>query len=212
MKVYKENPLFDPRVCSYKLSPKIRDHVDKLIESKSVDKNTKDILVEIMDVEEANKNTLDYESLVKLHKYLQRADPDYADPFYKFSDSCKCIEPNKRDNEELDKRLKMLRLKSSQAMYNRMTSSVDRQVERKLELGNNDDEPGVSTMTEFKNLYGTVIAVFNSFFVCVCTFIFCYKAVEYSTSEPNVIVQTSAGLFASTIVALAELYFLLRVV
>lgn len=206
------NPFFDPRICTYKLGSKIREHIDKLIVTETVEKSIKDILIEIMELEESKKNTLDYESLVKLHKYVQRADPEYTDPFYKFSDSCKCIEPNIRDNQNLDKRLKMLRLKNSQNIYNKMTRSVDKQVERKLEMMADSGDTGVSTVSEFKNLYGSLIAVFNSFLVYICTFVFCYKALEYSLPRPDVTLQVAFGFIGSFVVAIAEIYFLLRVV
>lgn len=44
------------------------------------------------------------------------------------------------------------------------------------------------------------------------TFLFVFKAVEYSMSEPDVIVQVVASLFAATVVAVAELYFLVKVI
>lgn len=212
MKAQKKNPLFDPRLCQYKLNPYLREHVSKVLESSKVIEATKKVIEEIMKTEESNKNTLNYESLVKLHKYLQRADPEYSDPFYKFSSACKCIEPKARENEKLDERLKELRLKSSQAMYDKMTSAVDRQVAKKLEQLNLNSPNEGTTVTEFKNLYGSVIAVFNSFLVYICTFIFCYKALEYSMVEPNVTLQVAFGFAGSLVVAIAEVYFLLRVV
>lgn len=214
-----KDPLFDPRTCTFKLSAKIRDHVEQLIKDKNVEKRTKSILIDLMDQEQSNKNTLDYESLVKLHKYIQWADPDNSEPFYLFSESCKCINPKQRENKHLNERLKKLRLMDSQAMYEQMVSAIDKSVERNIErrFGNIKSEDGEqsadnSTVTEFKDLYGSVIAVFNSFLVIICTFVFCYKALEYSIPEPNVTYQASFGLFGSLIVAIAELYFLLRVV
>lgn len=226
MGIRKENPLSDPRYCTYKLSGSIRGKVEKLTHSEDVEEATKKILIDLMNQEEANKNTLTYDSLTKMHKYIQRADPDYIEPFYLFSEKCKRIDPKPRENKQLDARLKILRLRSSQAEYNSMTAAVDRLVENKMEkLADSDDSnstskvysnlnntDGQSHMSEFKKLNGPMVAVFNSFLVFICTFIFCYKALEYAMPRPNIIAQVLFGLAGSTIVAIAELYFLLRVV
>lgn len=215
------DPYFDPRSCTYKLDGKIRKHVDRLVKSDDVEEQTKSILTDLMDKEEANKNTLTYDSLVDLHKYISRADREYIEPFYQFCEKCKCIKPKPRENKQLEERLRLLRLKDSHATYNNMTASVDRLVENKLEMSldsskkvystvNNADSQG--EMSEFKKLNGPLVAVFNSFLVFICTFIFCYKALEYSLPKPNITGQVLFGLGGSIIVAIAELYFLFRVI
>lgn len=206
----RKSPYFDPRFCNYKLSPKIREHVDKLAESDDVDSDTRNRLNKLMDTEESNKNTLSYDNLTELHKYVQRADPDYTSPFYMFMEECKCIEPKERENKKLDDKIKELRLKSSQLIYNRMAQSVDKEIAYKL--SSSMDTSNSSTATEFKNLYGSVIAVVNSFLVYICTFLFCYKAFEYCLPEANPAFQVLFGLFGSTIVAIAELYFIFKIV
>lgn len=203
MTANKKDPYFDPRCCYYRLSRKIRNHVKKLIKDDSVDQATKSVLKELMDQDESNKNRLAYDSLVELHKYILRADETYVEPFYKFSDDCKCIEPKPRENKELDERLKLLRLRSSQKMYANMTSSTT------PSSGSLIDQKEVS---EFKSLNGSMIAVLNSFLIFICTFIFFYKAVEYALPNPNIIAQVSCGLGGSTVVAIAELYFIARVI
>lgn len=217
-----KDPYFDPRSCTYKLSGKIRKHVDSLIKSDDVEEHVKTILSNLMDKEETNKSTLTYDSLVNLHKYILRADKEYIEPFYKFCDTCKCIKPKPRENKQLEERLKMLRLKDSQATYNSMTASVDRLVENKLN-SSLDSSKNVyctderrqdrqSETSEFKKLNGPLVAVFNSFLVFICTFIFCYKALEYSLAKPNITAQVLFGLGGSIVVAIAELYFLSRVI
>lgn len=211
-----KDPYFDPRNCTYRLSRKIRDHVEKLIKNENVSSETKTVLVDLMNKDESNKNTLNYESLVKLHKYISRADTDYIDPFYIFSEDCKCIQPKPRENKELEKRLNQLRHKISQEMYDKMTSSVDRicetKVDERADRSNNDVSTTSNSISEFKNLYGSLVAVFNSFLVFICTFIFFYKAIEYALPQSNIIAQVACGLGASTIVAIAELYFIVRVI
>lgn len=229
----KIDQFFDPSVCAYKLSGKIREHIDHLLVSDDVLECTKSTLRNLMDQEEANKNTLNYDMLTKLHKYIQRADREYTEPFYQFLEKCKCIEPKPRENKLLDVRLKILRLKHSQSLYDIMAASVDKIIENKFDDisgGKGDATAGIYSntdnkrvglgrtttattnySTEFRKLNGSAVAVFNSFLVFICTFIFCYKALEYSLTTPNIIAQVLFGLAGSTIVAFAELYFLIRV-
>lgn len=222
---------FDPSTCTYKLSGTIRKQIDDLVVSDSVSDDTKSVLRYLLDQEESNKSTLNYDMIVELHKYLQRADRDYMEPFYLFVEKCKCIEPRPRENKVLEDRLRRLRLESSKSLYNSMASSVDRSVKDRIEsdpesnlsaniyskTANNQNASYQRTTTthyttEFRKLNGSVVAVFNSFLVFICTFIFCYKALEYSLASPNIIAQVVFGLAGSTVVAFAELYFLIRVI
>lgn len=203
--------LFDPRFCSYKLEGKLRGRVERLMESGQVEEHTRNKLKEVMEKDEANKNTLSYDSLAELHKYLQRADEEFVKtPFWIFKDSCKCIKPKPRANKQLEARLRQLRLRESQLMYDKAACDVDRKIENKLTRSSqiNITKPG----DEFRAFDGSVMAVINSFLVYICTFVFCYKALEYALMEPNIIGQVLFGLFGSTVVAVAELYFLARVI
>lgn len=204
--------LHDPRFCSYKLEGELRNHVEQLATSDQVEQDTRDRLREVLDEDEANKNTLSYESLTRLHKYLQRADEQYVEtPFWLFKEACKCIKPRERANKQLEARLKQLRLRESQLMYDKTARDVDKEIENKLTRSSQVREssrPG----EEFRAFNGSVMAVINSFLVYICTFVFCYKALEYALMEPNIIGQVLFGLFGSTVVAIAELYFLARVI
>lgn len=210
-----EDPLFDPSTCKYRLSQQIRDDVARIIKDEKADEETRNIINEIMDDDETNKNLLDYNAIAKLHKYMQWADKKFTEPFYMFKDKCKCIIPKPRDNKILDIRLKHYQQKSSQALYNSMTASVDGQVRRSLTdnvKGNINNDTIGNTQKEFKDLYGSVVAVFNSFLVFICTFFFCYKALEYALPVPNYVAQVLFGILGSLVVAVAEIYFLMRVV
>lgn len=46
----------------------------------------------------------------------------------------------------------------------------------------------------------------------ICTFVFCYKALEYALPNPKIIAQLLFGLAGFTVVAAAELYFLSEVI
>ena len=58
----------------------------------------------------------------------------------------------------------------------------------------------------------TLIALLNSVLVVVGTFVFVFKAVEYSMTTPDVTVQVMASLIAALIVALAEVYFIAKII
>lgn len=219
----KRDKLFDPRYCSYKLNKKRIQHLNRLIKSQDVADENKKHLVEFKNQYLSSESVANYHSLTELHKFLQRADPDYSDPFYVLLESCKCIEQHGRSNKQLDQRLKQLGWKMSQKLYDHMTASVDRSVEDKIdrEIDSNPSAAiisGTNSITsnsntnEIRKLHGSAVAVFNSFMVYICTFIFFYKALEYALPVPNVIAQVALGLLASTVVGVAELYFIFRVV
>lgn len=224
MATNKNDKLFDPRYCSYKLNKKRLQHLNKILKSNDVAQETKKHLIDFRIQYYANENTTNYHLLTELHKYLQRADPDYLDPFYILVDSCKCIKKDERSNKELDHRLKQLGWKMSQELYNQMTASVDRTVEDRLDKeadsnhqsmminGNSSVTTSSFSQSEIRKLHGSAVAVFNSFLVYICTFVFFYKAMEYALPVPNIIAQVTLGLLASTVVGIAELYFIFRVV
>ena len=58
----------------------------------------------------------------------------------------------------------------------------------------------------------TLIALLNSVLVVGGTFVFVFKAVEYSMTTPDVTVQVMASLIAALIVALAEVYFIAKII
>lgn len=191
--------LFDPRVCQFQLDKETREHVKLLA-------NSNQVLEELMEEYRKNRNKFSYNSLTKLHKYNQRSDPDYP-PFWVLQDKCKCIKPKPRENKELELRLQRLRLRDSQNCYNQATNGI----ERSSKLVENDCN--LSNVTEdVRAVKGSLVAVLNSFLVFICTFIFCYKAMEYALPQPHIPGQVLFGLFGSTVVACAELYFLARVV
>lgn len=193
----KVDKLFDPRVCQFQLDKETRAHVQLLASSNEV-------LVELMEEYKNNRNRFSYDSLTKLHKFIQRSDPDYP-PFWVLQDKCKCIKPKPRENKELELRLQRLRLRDSQNSYNQSTHGIERATKpADCDLGN--------VAEDVRAVKGSLVAVFNSFLVFICTFIFCYKAMEYALPEPHIAGQVLFGLFGSTVVACAELYFLARVV
>ncbi|CAG2104692.1 unnamed protein product [Medioppia subpectinata] len=110
-------------------------------------------------------------------------------------------------NKELEDRLAELNCKQSNRDYNSMTSSVS--------VGPNpakQSAESVSLGAEFRQMRPTLIATANAFLTIGGTFFFCYKAVEYSLPEPNISSQILSGLFGAMVVAVAEIYFLVRII
>ncbi|XP_022643345.1 uncharacterized protein LOC111242792 [Varroa destructor] len=71
--------------------------------------------------------------------------------------------------------------------------------------GNSDDGP-----EGWRQLRRQYIAMINTLVTIGGTFVFFYKAVEYSLPEPNIPAQVLVAILASLVVAVSELYFLLR--
>ena len=66
--------------------------------------------------------------------------------------------------------------------------------------------------TIVRKMRPTLIALLNSVLVVGGTFVFVFKAVEYSMTTPDVTVQVMASLIAALIVALAEVYFIAKII
>lgn len=207
----KVDPMEDPRDYLYKLNEDVRLQLDNILESSrsSIDKELKENIISLL-----KEENLNYESLSRLHQYIQRADLDYNEFFYQFVSRCQSIAPAPRANKELERRLKYLKKVDSQRNYNKMTSMFNNNNNNYNETSTvtSSKEDKASHMSEIKQLRATTIAVINSFLVFLCTFIFCYKAVEYSMHIPHIPTQVLSGIAGSTIVAIAELYFLFRIV
>ena len=131
-------------------------------------------------------------------------------------------------NKELDERLKRLQLESSNKSYQEMTRNITR--------GSNTGVNGIDIQAEGKyfclwniiqgltnlvhvslpssvrSIRPILIALLNSVLVIGGTFVFVFKAVEYSMTTPDIVTQVMAALIAALIVALAEVYFLAKII
>lgn len=110
-------------------------------------------------------------------------------------------------NPELESRVQRLRNQQLNREYDKMTASVD---------------PGRRSATsvtaashlgsDLRQVKQQSIAVVNFLVSVGGTFAFFYKAVEYALPDPHIPVQVLAGLFAAIVVAVAELYFVIKVI
>ncbi|OQR70030.1 transmembrane protein-like [Tropilaelaps mercedesae] len=106
-------------------------------------------------------------------------------------------------SDDLEKRCKELRARMMHKEYDSMVASIDRS------RASNGDNYG-NNLAVWRQLRNQYIAVVNTVLTIGGTFAFFYKAVEYSLPERNVAAQVLAAILACLVVAVAELYFLLR--
>jgi hypothetical protein len=200
-----EDKLLDPRELSYRLKNSMRRKLDNIINKQQEMDNDelKNELRELLD-REGSKELFDYDTLSEIHKRLQRLDSSYDLFFYQFLDEFKAVVPKRKENRELEQRLQKLKHDASSRTYGDMTSSI-----------NTNKHSLVSEVQSMKSdmqqLKPVLITVLNSVLVVGGTFLFVFKAVEYASSEPNISVQILSSILASSIVALAELYFLMKI-
>lgn len=193
--------LIDPRDLVYRVNKKIRDIIDRTLEIGSNPSELKK-LKQLMEEEESSKNSLTYDNMEKLHKCLQRLDPNYTYHFHDLMSQTTVIVPSPRKNATLETRLKMLRKRAADREYEEMARGV------KLVPSNSFTPRKISEAKRTKTL---LTALFNGFLVVVASFFFTYKATEYTLDKSDVTIQVLVAILASCIVAIAELYFFIRV-
>jgi len=71
---------------------------------------------------------------------------------------------------------------------------------------------GLDMASEVRQMRPTLIALLNSVLVVGGTFVFVFKAVEYSLSSPDIVLQVMAALICALVVALAEVYFIAKII
>lgn len=107
-------------------------------------------------------------------------------------------------NPELEARVQKLKAQQLNRDYDRMTSDVD--------VCRARSSPFTKVGAEVRQLKQQSWALVNLLVTVAGTFAFFYKAVEYSLPDPHIPLQVLVGLIASIVVAVAELYFLIRVI
>lgn len=203
-----EDPRIDPRKLQFRLKRGLRERIESALKSKtdsSERQKDKDDLKKLMDEDdESNKQLLSYEQVEKVYKLLQRLDHSYFVYFFEFLDECSALVPDGRANKELDDRLKKLQFEESKKAYERMSGSI-------LMSGKSGSLSLGEFSSDIKSIKKNLIAIFNSALVIAGSFAFVYKATEYSLPQPDIVVQVLAALIAAIVVAIAELYFLAKI-
>lgn len=182
----------------------------------------------LMSHEDDHKEAFSYDDLVKLHQLLQymEDDPDEAIQeekkskkvaptfrnqfFFQFmEDNFKVIQPEKRKNAVLDERIRKLKYQAARKDYDTMTSSVSRAFLGGGKSGKSND---TSISQELRNIRSTLIATANAFMVIVATFAFFYIALSYVRPDATIANRVLFSFSASMVVAVAEVYFLIRII
>lgn len=159
--------------------------------------------------DEDQKQTFTYDNLTRLHKLLQSLDDsetmDLAkEYFYVFLETNFRVMnyPEKRSNPALDERLRKLKFKAANNDYNSMVSNVTQYIAGKdFTLGR-----------EFQNIRSTLLATINALMVIGATFVFFYFVIGYARPDYDIGKIVLYSFSASMIVALAEIYFLIRII
>ncbi|KAG8181109.1 hypothetical protein JTE90_003158 [Oedothorax gibbosus] len=112
-----------------------------------------------------------------------------------------CVPPPTPRNPELEERVTRLKNEQDNAAYRSMTNYLIPQERYNLNIGK-----------EVKSVASQMTAVINFVLTVGGSFFFVYKAVEYALPNPNIPAQVMMGIVTSTVVALADLYFLARTI
>ncbi|XP_076339338.1 vacuolar ATPase assembly protein VMA12-like isoform X2 [Tachypleus tridentatus] len=102
-------------------------------------------------------------------------------------------------NPELEARIQHLLAEQAENEYRQMTYNVRQEEKTTMKL-----------CSEAKVVRAEVMGVLNFILSVAGTFVFGYKAVEYSLELPAVPLQVLVGTTMASVVALAEIYFLLK--
>lgn len=188
-------------------------------------------LEELMFQEDEHKQAFSYDDLVKMHQLLQYleedAEKDGAEKkastkgspassfrsqyFFQFmEDNFKVIQPEKRKNAELDERLRKLKYKAASSDYDAMTANISRAF--RSSGGKSGSGATGDFSQELRNIRSTLIATANAFMVIVATFAFFYIAFGYARPDTTTASKVLFSFSASMVVAVAEVYFLIRII
>jgi len=126
---------------------------------------------------------------VAIHEILEKCDLLFYSP---------PLEPR---NPELEKRISKLKAEQANAEYRSMTKHLVP-----------PQRDNVSFRDDIRFANTQITAVINFVFAVAGSFFFAYKAVEYALPDPNIPAQVMMGIVTSTIVALADLFFLARTI
>lgn len=209
----------------YRLGPKLREHIDKALkysdpsledaEHRRRREEARKTLKDLVAREDENKQLIDYETLSEIHKLLQRLNPKFDLFFYQTLELCKCVPGPKRNNPELEDRIRKLKCQQSSVEYNEMTKGLPKyRPSPNLKSASNMNSHTFNDGTigsDLREMRPILISVVNTCLVIGGSFVFFYKAVEYSLPSPQIPLQVLVAIIGASIVAVAEFYFLIRI-
>lgn len=153
------------------------------------------------------KQSFTHENLVEIHRYMQYLDEKYRGQFFfEFLDQFRIVQyPKKRGNESLDQRIRRLKYEAANKEYESMMANISPGL-----IGKQKSK--YSYTGDFRAIRSTLIATANALMVIGATFLFFYFAVGLIRTDISTENQVLISFIAAMIVAIAELYFLLRIV
>ena len=194
----------------------------------------KDYLDEIENILTSDEHdTFSHSDLTRMHQLLQylesdlRSQDDLGDKddkdlpaktfknkaifmerfFFEFLENFKPLENEATGNEEYHARIRKLKVQHADREYSQMSSSVSRMI------GNKGNKAGrFSLQEDIRSIRTTLLATMNAMMVIVAVFFFFYVAIGYSMPEVNVANKVLYSFAAAMISAIAEVYFLIRIV
>ncbi|XP_002731814.1 vacuolar ATPase assembly protein VMA12-like [Saccoglossus kowalevskii] len=190
------------------LTPKIQRAIETILTSEELSDKFRAEIEKFTPVDskydEENSRGIPFETVRKCHQHMTKDyNPLYLHELLDESDIYFPPLPKPKRNPELVARLERLKAQQANREYKQMTKGVDNQI---IGSQNTFAEFG----TELRSVKKQVLAVFNSFVTVICAFVFGYMAAYY-TYQPTAFCIL-VGLIMSTIVALADIYFIAKTV
>ena len=185
----------------------------------------------LMSLEDEKKQPFGYQDLVKMHQLLQyledEEDKDVDNKmkkdsttksfrsqyFFQFmEDHFRVIQPEKRKNAVLDERIRKLKYQAASKDYDTMTANVSRVFRGSGPVKSGSANSSFTLSQELRNVRSTLIATGNAFMVIFATFAFFYIAFGYARPDATTANRVLFSFSASMVVAVAEIYFLIRII
>ncbi|KAI0214660.1 transmembrane protein 199 [Lamellibrachia satsuma] len=187
------------------LTEKIRRWIRTVLTTSSLPNETRDELRKYTanrrNSDEQRRRTIPFELVKTVHKYLQSEQGGlYLHELLEGSDVELPQLPVIQRDPAYEETLQRLRAQQANIQYAAMTHNIDSQRIK---------EP--STMgQEIRSVNQKLIAMFNFVLTVIGSFVFAYKATEYSLQKPSFELQLCSGLVVATIVFMADVYFLIK--
>ena len=164
--------------------------------------------------DDEQKQSFTYQNLVDLHRYMQYLDDKYRDKFfYEFLDQFRVVQfPKRRGNESLDQRIRRLKTEAAAVEYNSMIANVSHCINGQAKKSGSKHKTPYSFREDIRMIRSTILATINAFMVIVATFFFIYYAIGYIRTDITTEHQVLFSFVSAMVVAIAEIYFLLRIV
>ncbi|ELT98781.1 hypothetical protein CAPTEDRAFT_191829 [Capitella teleta] len=152
--------------------------------------------------DDRKRRSIPFDLVKTVHKHLSEEQQDlYLHELLEGSEVYLHETESRTRDPELEARVQKLKDELAQREYEQMTKNVGFQQKR---------NPEESIGKQVRSLNKQLIHIFNFLLTVVGSFMFAYKATEYSLEKPNIAVQICSGMVVGTAVFFADLYFLVK--